>query len=211
MTWGNNKPDDLWQTFRTGTSIGAFAHDGANFYVYFLTTDDTPLFEAPTGQTMWMFDSIELWMEEEQFGLGLTKDGTPALFKYRYHNLEGREWSANYALPRENVWAAKIGDLSTHPLGRMLSGITGTSFKGKPGYAVMGRIPFPEVKLVGGIAGRGGKEVLNMTGRPGEIVRIGIAFDGITAWGRQQDFKVYWPSSVMFSDPTRSYPFELGQ
>jgi hypothetical protein len=30
---------------------------------------------------------------------------------------------------------------------------------------------------------------------------------GIVASGREQDFKVGWPSSIMFADPTRSVPF----
>ena len=209
--WGNNKPDDLLQSFRAGVSLGAFAHDGASFYAYFLCADDTLHFDAATPGVMWMFDSVELWMEEEQFGLGMLKDGTPAIFKYRYHNLKGAEWSANYPLPRENVWATRYDDLSQHPLAAQLAAATGASFKDRKGYAVMGRIPFEEVKLVGGIAGRGGKDILNMTGQPGETVRIGIAFDGITAWGREQDFKVYWPGAVMFSDPTRSTPFALGK
>lgn len=210
VTWGRSWPGDLWQTFRAGTSIGAIAHDGANFYVYFVCTDDTRHFDADTGGIMWEFDSVELWMEEEQFGLGMLKNGEPCLYKYRYHNKEGREWAANYGLPRENVWAAQIDDLSTHPLGRMLGAATGTSFQGKKGYAVAGRIPFIEVKLVGGIAGRGGKDILSIKGEPGEVLRVGIAFDGINQWGREQDFKVYWPSGLMFSDPTTLAPFVLG-
>ena len=112
---------------------------------------------------------------------------------------------------KENAWAAKIADLSSHPLGRLLGMATGKPFEGKCGYVVMGKIPFEEVKLVGGIAGREGGKILPTTGAPGEIVRIGVAFDGISSWGREQDFKVYWPSGVMFSDPTRSFPFVLGQ
>jgi len=204
-------PQDLWQTFRAGTAIGAVAHDGSNFYVYFLVADDTMHFDSARPNSMWMFDSIELWMEEEQFGLGFVKDGTPALFKYRFHNREGRQWAAGYGLPRENVWAAKLNDLSSHPLGRRLAAITGVSFSGKPGYAAMGKIPFEEVKLVGGIAGRGGREILPTTGAPGEVVRIGVSFGGITAWGREQDYKVNWPSSLMFSDPTRSAVFVMGK
>lgn len=211
VTWGRSWPADLWQTFRAGTSVGAFAHDGASFYVYFLCADDTMHFDAESGGIMWQFDGVELWMEEEQFGLGMLKNGEPAIFKYRYHNKAGAEWSANYPLPRENVWAAKIDDLDTHPLGRLLTSATGSPFKGKKGYAVMGRIPFEEVKLVGGIAGRGGKDILTMTGAPGETLRLGIAFDGISAWGREQDFKVCWPSALMFSDPTTLTPFTLGQ
>jgi hypothetical protein len=211
VTFRRSVPEDIWQTFRAGTGIGAIAHDGASLLVYFLVTDDTMHFDDPKGNAMWMFDSVELWLEEEQIGLGLTRDGTPSLFKYRYHNREGKEWSANYALPRENVWAAKVDDLSAHPLGRHLAAVTGVSFRGKPGYAVMGRIPFIEVKLVGGIAGRKGKDILPMTGQPGEIVRVAVAFGGINSWGNEQDFKVCWPSGLMFSDPTRSCPFALGK
>jgi hypothetical protein len=204
-------PDDLWQTFRAGTAIGAVAHDGRSFYVYFLVADDTMHFDADAAGTMWMYDSVELWLEEEQIGLGFVKDGTTAIFKYRYHDRAGKEWSANYSLAQENVWGAKLNNLSSHPLGRRLATITGVSFEGKSGYALMGRIPFEEVKLVGGIAGRGGKEVIDTTGKPGEVVRIGVAFGGISAWGREQDYKVNWPSALMFSDPTRSVPFALGK
>jgi hypothetical protein len=73
----------------------------------------------------------------------------------------------------------------------------------------MAKIPFEEIKLVGGIAGRKGKDILPMTGQAGEIVRIGVAFGGINAWEREQDFKVYWPIGLMFSDPTRNVPFVL--
>jgi hypothetical protein len=141
----------------------------------------------------------------------MIRDGTPSLFKYRYHNLAGKEWSANYGLPRQNVWAEKIADLSTHPLGKQLQSVTGASLAGRPGYAVAGRIPFAEVKLVGGIAGRSGKDVVDMTGKAGEIIRIGVSFGGICEAGREQDFKVNWPSTMMFSDPTRSTPFVFGQ
>jgi hypothetical protein len=206
-----NFPEDAWQTFRDGTSIGAIAHDGSNLYVYFVCAKDTMHFDAEQPGSMWMFDSVELWIEEEQFGLGFTKDGTQRLFKFRYHNREGKEWAAGYGLPPDNVWAAKIDDLSAHPLGRQLAAVTGVSFGGKHGYAVMGKIPMAEVKLVGGIAGRGGKDILNMTGNPGEILRIGVNFGGICAWGREQDYKVPWPSGLMFSDPTRSAPFVLGK
>lgn len=76
---------------------------------------------------------------------------------------------------------------------------------GRAGYAMMGRIPFEEIKLVGGIAGRSG--ITNTTGAAGEIIRIAVAFDGVCSWGREQDFKVAWPCGLMFSDPTRSVPF----
>lgn len=202
-------PDDLWQTFRAGTALGAIAHDGKNYYVYFLVADDSMHFDSPNPGSVWMYDGVELWMEEEQIGLAFTKDGNPALFKFRYHNPEGKEWSANYALPKENVWGAKLDNLAAHPLGRQLADITGTSFEGKKGYVVMGRIPFAEVKLVGGIGGRGGKDILPTTGTPGELVRLGVSFGAISAWGREQDYKVNWPGSLMFADPTRSVPFVL--
>ena len=104
----------------------------------------------------------------------------------------------------------KLDDLSSHPLGRQLADITGVSFRNKKGYAVMGRMPFPEIKLVGGVPGRSGADVLDLKGN-GEIIRIGVAFGGTTAWGHFQDFKVNWPSSLMFSDPTRSAPFVMGK
>lgn len=202
-------PDDLWQSFNIGTAIGAVAHDGQNFYLYFLVTDSNQRFDTDNPGMMWAYDSVELWMEEEQFGLGLTSDSKPHLFKYRYHNLEGKEWSANYGLPPANVWGMKVDDLSRHPLGRQLSDITGVSFAGKKGYVVMGKIPFPEVKLVGGIAGRNGITDIK-PGAP-EIVRIGVNFGGVTSWGHSQDYKAGWPSSIMYSDPTRSANFVLGQ
>jgi hypothetical protein len=211
VTWGRSWPDDLFQTFRAGTSIGGFAHDGKNLYAYFLTTDDTQHFDAENPGLMWEFDSIELWLEEEQIGIGFLKNGKPALFKYRYHNREGKEWAANYLLPDGNVWGRRYDNLDTHPLGRQLAAAAGSSFEGKPGYALMAKIPFEEIKLVGGIAGRKGKDILPLTGAPGEILRIGVAFDGISYWGREQDFKVYWPIGLMFSDPTRNTPFELGK
>jgi hypothetical protein len=158
-----------------------------------------------------MHDSIELWLEEEQIGIGFLKSGRPALFKYRYHNREGKEWSANYPLADGNVWGRTYDNLDQHPLARILSDAVGVSLQGKPGYALMARIPFEEIKLVGGIAGRKGKDILPMTGAPGEVIRIGIAFDSISHWGREQDYKVYWPYGLMFSDPTRNVPFVLGE
>lgn len=209
VTFGRSWPDDLFQTFRAGTGIGALAHDGQNLYAYFLVTDDTQHFDAENPGTMWMFDSVELWIEEEQIGLGLLRSGKPALFKYRYHNREGREWAANYALPDANVWGKSYPDLAQHPLGRQLGAAVGVPLEGKPGYALMAKIPFEEIKLVGGIAGRGGKQILPTTGAAGEVLRVGVAFDGINYWGREQDFKVYWPIGLMFSDPTRNVPFAL--
>jgi len=203
-------PGDLWQSFRAGTGIGALAHDGKYLYVYFLVTDDTMFFDSTNPGAMWMFDGIELWLEEEQFGLGFTADGKAALFKYRFHDRKGTQWKAGYGLGPQNVWGRKYDDLSTHPLGRQLATIVGTSLRGRPGYVLMGRIPMIEVKLVGGIAGRGGKQILDMTGKAGEVLRVGVAISGISAWGREQDFKVQWPASMMFSDPTRSTPFVLG-
>ena len=211
VSWGRSWPGDLRQTFRAGTAIGALAHDGKNLYAYFVVTDDTMHFDATNPGVMWMHDSVELWLEEEQVGIGFLKNGKPALFKYRYHNREGKQWSANYALPAENVWGKKYGALAAHPLGRRLSEAVGVSFEATKGYALMAKIPFAEIKLVGGIAGRKGKDILPMTGAPGEIVRIGIAFDGISYWGREQDFKVHWPIGLMFSDPTRNVPFVLGE
>jgi hypothetical protein len=208
ITFRRNVPDDLLQTFRQGTAIGALAHDGQNLYTYFVVTDDTMLFDSEKSDTLWVYDGVELWLEEEQFGIGFTKDGTPALHKFRHHDRAGTEWKAGYALPRESVWGEKIADLSSHPLGRRLAGIVGTSLAGRAGYAVMAKIPMEEVKLVGGIAGRG-KEILNMTGKGGEVMRVGVTVGAVAAPGREQDFKVSWPAGMMFSDPTRSFPFVL--
>jgi hypothetical protein len=206
-----NWPDGLWQTFREGTAIGAVAHDGKNLYTYFLVADDTMHFDAEDPGRMWEFDSVELWVEEEQIGLGFVKSGQPALFKYRFHDRQGKEWSANYAMPDGAIWGQRLTDLASHRLGRQLAGFTGVSMAGRAGYALMARIPFAEIKLVGGIAGRKGGEILPMTGAAGEILRLGVAFGGISAWGREQDFKVNWPATLMYSDPTRSMPFVLGR
>jgi hypothetical protein len=203
--------DDLLRTFREGTMIAAMAHDGANFYVYVVATDDTPRFDALTPGDLWKFDGIELWLEEEQFGLSFTRDGKAGLFKFRFHNKTGDEWKANYSLPSENIWGAVLKDLSSHPLGGQLAAITGVSFVGKPGYALMGKIPFDEVKLVGGIAGREGTKILSMTGAAGEVVRVSVTLNNVSAWGRAQDYQVDWPVGKMFSDPTRSYPMSLGK
>ena len=203
-------PDDLWQTFNCGTAIGAMAHDGKFLYVYFVVTCDGMRFDAATPGEMCMYDSIEFWAEMDQFGLGFTKDGTPQLFKYRFYDDAGKPYSPSHSIARENVWGAKLDDLSSHPLGRQLAEITGVSFRNKKGYAVMGRIPFIEIKLVGGIAGRGGNDVLNIKG-DGDILRLGVDFDGVTAMGHGQDFKIAWPASLMFGDPSRSVPFVLGK
>jgi hypothetical protein len=203
-------PDNLLESFRAGTAIGALAHDGTDFYAYFLVADDTPRFDAERSEDLWKFDGIELWLEEEQFGLGLLRNGSPGLHKFRFHDRAGTEWKGNYALPRGNIWGRTVADLSQHPLGRRLSAITGASFAGKPGYAVMGKIPFAEVKLVGGIGDRKGG-VAAMTGQPGEVVRVMVSLNGVSTWGRYQDYQVVWPSGSMFSDPTRSYPLFLGE
>ena len=202
-------PDDLWQTMSLGTAIGALAHDGKSLYVYFVVTSEAQCFDSTNPGLMFEADGVELWMEEDQFGLSMTKDGQPHLFKYRFHDRAGKQWSANYELDKSNMYATKLDDMASHPLGRQLGDIVGVSLKGRKGYAVMGRIPMEEVKLVGGIAGRGGTEILNMTGQGGEIIRVGVNFGGIMTWGRSQDYKVAWPNSLMFSDPTRSAPFVL--
>jgi len=207
--FARNWPSDLWQTFREGAGIGAVAHDGKNLYAYFLVADDTMHFDSEKGNLMWEYDSVELWAEEEQIGMGFVKSGKPTLFKYRFHNREGKQWSANYSPPNGEIWGVKLTDLASHPLGRQLATFTGVPLAGRTGYAVMARIPFEEIKLVGGIAGRKGDEILPLTGAPGEVLRLGVAFGGIFAWGREQDYKVNWPSTLMYSDPTRSMPFVL--
>jgi hypothetical protein len=206
-----NLPGDLMQTFRAGTLAGGVAHDGKNLYFAFAVADDSPHFDATAAGELWRYDSIELWIEEEQFGLGFVRDGTPALFKWRQHNREGKDWAANYALAREQVWGAKIPDIAAHPLERRLAAITGASFDGRPGYVLMARIPFDEVKLVGGIGQRKGGEILPLTGAGGEIVRIAVALNGLSAFGRCQDYQIDWPVGRMYADPTRSCPFVLGK
>jgi len=204
-------PDDLMSSFRQGTYIGALAHDDQNLYVYFVAADDTPHFDADKAVNLWQFDSFELWLEEEQIGLGLLKDNTPGIFKWRFHSKEGKEWAAGYALPPNGVWAQKVADLSTNPLGRQLASITGASFDGKPGFAVMAKIPYEEVKLVGGYGSGRGDGILPLTGKEGEIVRVAVSLNKIIAWGRSQDYMIDWPSGKMYSDPTRSYPFAIGK
>jgi hypothetical protein len=44
-----------------------------------------------------------------------------------------------------------------------------------------------------------------------QSLRIGVAIDCISYWGREQDYKVYWPCGLRFSDPTRNVPFALGE
>ena len=205
-------PDDLWQTFKTGTAIGAVAHDGRNLYVYFVVACDGMHFDADQPGGMPNFDGVEFWAEEEQFGLGFTRDGTPQLYKYRFHDRAGIGYAKSYSLPRDNVWGASAWTiLSLHPLGRQLAEITGVSMKGKRGYAVMGKIPFEDIKLVGGIAGRNGSDILDLAGGGDTAVRLGVDFDGILSWGHAQDFKVAWPISLMFGDPTRFNAVRPGQ
>ncbi|MBA3846706.1 MAG: hypothetical protein H0X45_08685, partial [Planctomycetes bacterium] len=203
-------PDGLLDDFRAGTGVAAFAHDGAHLYAYFLVVDDTLRFDDPTGMAMYLYDSIELWFEEEQFGVGFTKDGKPMLNKYRFHNRAGEEYQMNLALPRDDVAGALLSDVGAHPLGAHLTSITGTSFARRPGYVLMARIAYPDVKLAPGIAGRSAK-VTDVTGAAGEILRLGVTIDGVTAWGTTQDFKVSWPGGMMFSDPNSLYPMALGR
>ena len=68
-----------------------------------------------------------------------------------------------------------------------------------------------KVRLVGGIAGRKGADILPTTGAPGEILRVGVSLSCINAWGNEQDYKVNWPASLMFSDSSRSCPFAFGK
>ncbi len=160
-----NFPPDLLTTFRQGTALGAIAHDGQFLYVYFVVADDAMHFDANQPADMWAYNGVELWLEEEQFGIGFLKDGTPTIFKYRYHNRAGQEWKAGYSLDKQSVWGKVYQDLSANPLARELSSITGAKLDGKPGYAVMARIPMEEVKLVGGITGHA-SGIANMTGAP---------------------------------------------
>ena len=203
-------PEDLMSTFRQGTYLGAIAHDDKNIYVYFIATDDTPHFDAANGALMWMFDSFELWLEEEQIGLGFLKTGEASIYKYRFHDKTGKEWSS-YPLPPENVWGVKLSDLSTHPLGQRLGEILGVSLAAKSGFALMGRIPYEDIKLVGGPGSGRVEGVVSMTGAPGEVVRVAVSLNKILDWGRVQDYMIDWPTGKMFSDPSRSYPFVLGE
>jgi hypothetical protein len=38
-----------------------------------------------------------------------------------------------------------------------------------------------------------------------------VTLNGVSTWGRSQDYQVVWPTGAMFSDPTRSYPLVLGE
>ncbi len=129
------------------------------------------------------------------------------MFKYRFHDRAGKQYAAGYALPDANIWGRVLASLAEHPLSRCLAVATGKTFDGRPGYVLNAKIPVEEVKLVGGIAGRRGDQILPMTGQPGAVLRIGVAIDCISYWGREQDYKVYWPCGLMFSDPTRNVPF----
>jgi hypothetical protein len=210
VTWGRYRPDRLLESCRAGAFAAAFAHDSTNLYAYLIATDDTPRFDADTPAKMWAFDGFELWLEQEQFGLSFTKDGQPHLFKYRFHGRDGKDlYSCNYPLPSENVWGLKLQQTRDHPLGRRLEQALGRSLEVR-GYSFMARIPFQEIRLVGGLAAvkeRQGEANLPVTGQPGEILRLGVTFDAVEVWGREQDFKVSWPASLMYSDPTRSHPF----
>ncbi len=203
-------PEDALQTLRDGTALGAFAHDGTNLYVYYVVTASASVL-ADSGGMMYANDSLEFWAEEEQFGIGLVKGNVPALFKYRFHNTEGKPYSPSHPFTADYVWGVAVDDLSQHPLGRLLAANTGVSVSGKKGYAVMAKIPFAEIKLTGGIAGRSGTDVLNITGKAGEVLRLGVNVSGIIAPGRMQDFKMGWPTGLLFADPTTMYPFVLGE
>jgi len=203
-------PEDVLQTLREGTALGAFAHDGTNLYVYYVVANASSELAA-SGAEMYASDSLEFWAEEEQFGLGLLQGNLPALYKYRYHSREGKPYTPGHPFPAENVWGVALDDLAAHPLGRLLAANTGVSFTGKKGYAVMAKIPFDEIKLTGGIAGRNGDDVLNMTGQAGETLRLGVNISGILAPGREQDFKMGWPSGILFADPSSLHPFVLGE
>jgi hypothetical protein len=123
VSFARTIPGDLLQSFRQGTALAAFAHDGENVYGYFLVADDTMHFDSRKSDQLWAYDGIELWLEEEQFGVAFTRDGQPALHKFRFHDRKGTQWKGSGPLPAENVWGAKLTDLSAHPLGRQLAAI----------------------------------------------------------------------------------------
>ncbi|MBL9135112.1 MAG: right-handed parallel beta-helix repeat-containing protein [Verrucomicrobiales bacterium] len=214
MTWGRYRPEALLESCRAGAFAASFAHDTEHLYVYIVATDDTPRFDSESPDKMWAFDGIELWVEQEQFGLGFTRDGKAQLFKYRFHGPDGKAlYTCNYPIPAGNVWGSKLSEVGRHPLGQRLGHGLGRTLDGA-GYALMARIPLQEIRLVGGlpnVAGRQGEANLPTTGQPGEMLRIGVTYDGVERWGREQDFKVSWPASLMYSDPNRSHPFIFGR
>jgi hypothetical protein len=214
ISWGRVFAERLFETYRVGTTVGAVAHDGSRFYVYFLSTDNTPNFADAPGR-MFEADSIELWLEQEQFGLGFLKSGKPAIYKYRFHDRTGKAvYTVRRLLPDDCIWGRQLPDIGAHPLARVMESATGADMVGKPGYAFMARIDFAEVRLVGGLPDVPGREAtctLETTGKAGEIVRIGVAVDNIEHWSREQDMKFYWPGSLMYSDATRSFPFAFGE
>ena len=152
--WGHTYPPNLLQTFNAGTSIGAVAYDSKILYVYFLTTDNTPHFDAPsTGANMFEYDGIELWLEEEQFGLGFNDRGSRGSSNIAITTARGGMARPITRCPT-TIWGVSWRALAEHPFGTAAGLAVGASLEGKPGYVLMAKIPFEEINLVGGIVGR---------------------------------------------------------
>lgn len=204
-----NWQESLMQSYRAGTYMGALAHDGTALYLYLIAADDTPVAPITEPAQLWTVDSFELWLEEDQFGVGLLRDDTPAIYKWRHHDLDGQPWRANYIPAGAQVWGRRLDSLAAHPLGRQLEAVAGVSYARQPGYVMAARIPFAELRLVGGIAGRAGDAILPVTGEAGELLRIAISMNNVDVWGGIQEYMIDWPTGRMFADPTRSQVFNL--
>ncbi len=207
VSFNRGMPEDLMLTLSDCTSLGGIVHDDANFYVYFLVADATLQLEAAHSGDLYAYDGIEFFLEQEQFTMGVLKDGTPDLHKHRQHNRDKTNYAGRYQMPAEDVWATPLDDLGAHPLGQTLAAMTGISMTGKKGYAVMAKIPFAEIKLVGGVGHPEG--ITDMTGAPGEVVRAIVSQACVFTWGSYQDAKISWPPSQCFFDANRSIPLEL--
>ena len=82
--------------------------------------------------------------------------------------------------------------------------------RGGEGGEPLGAVPH-DVRPRGPAGGRGGKDTLPTTDAPGEVLRVGVSLSCLSTWGHEQDYKINWPASLMFSDPTRSCPFAFGE
>jgi len=170
---------------------------------------------------MWSCDSFEIFAEKEQFGLGFVKD-TPSLYKYRWSRdkksgaeglyEEDRHGKGRRHFPRANARGRIYDDIGSHPLARELENIIGVSLVEGSGYVVQGKIPLRDIKLVGGLEGRPeatDEAPLDMKGRAGEVIRLGVSIDNIFSDGRMLDFQVDWPGTKSFFNATGFFPFTL--